>query len=148
MDEFMFGAPLAALRRTFGLAPDPDLRMQQRYLSLVPTVPGFVGPRHVVAPTVHFLRPAIFDRSGDERLPDWMPALPERPTVYATLGTVVNRAPGLFAAILAGLRDEPLNLILTIGRNHDPADFGPQSAHVHIERYVPQTVLLLIATSS
>lgn len=67
---------------------------------------------------------------------------PEQPTVYATLGTIVNRSPGIFAAILEGLRDEPITLILTIGRNQDPTEFGPQPANVHIERYVPQTLLL------
>ena len=93
-------------------------------------------------PTTHFLRPAIFDQSGGEGLPPWVAALPDRPTVYATLGTINNRTPGLFAAILTALRDEPVNLILTVGRNQDPADFGPQPTHVHIERYVPQTLLL------
>lgn len=53
-----------------------------------------------------------------------------------TLGT------GTFAAILAALRDELVNLILTVGRNQDPADFGPQPTHVHIARYVPQTLIL------
>ena len=58
------------------------------------------------------------------------------------LGTYFGRTPGVFAAILAGLRDEPLNLILTIGRDLDPAAFGPQPASVHIERYIPQSLLL------
>jgi UDP:flavonoid glycosyltransferase YjiC (YdhE family) len=137
----VFARPLAALRETFGLPPDPDVRMPHRYLGLVPTVPGFLSWQEV-PPTVHFLRPLPFDRSGGERLPDWALDLPERPTVYATLGTIVNRSPGVFAAILEGLCDEPITLILTIGRNQDPADFGPQPSNVHIERYVPQTLLL------
>ena len=76
------------------------------------------------------------DRSGNELLPDWALHLPDRPTVYTTLGTIVNHVPGVFAAILEGFRDEPINLILTIGRNQDPADFGPQPPNMHIERYV------------
>lgn len=142
MYNALFASSLAALRRTFGLPPDPDTRMPHRYLGLVSTIPGFIGPWQEVAPTMHFLRPLPFDRSGDERLPDWVLHLPERPTVYATLGTIVNRSPRIFTAILEGLRDEPINLILTVGRNQDPADFGPQPANVHIERYVPQTLLL------
>jgi MGT family glycosyltransferase len=59
------------------------------------------------------------------------------------LGTVFNsRTPGLFEAILDGLCDEPVNLVLTIGRDRDPAEFGPQPETVHIERYVPQSLLL------
>jgi len=142
IERDIFGAPLAALRTTFGLPPDPDLHMHERYLSLVPTIPGFVGPEQAVAPVVHFLRPVPFDQSGDERLPDWVASLPAGPTVYASLGTIFNRSPGLFAAILAGLREEPLNLILTVGRNQDPADFGSQPGNVRIARYVPQTLLL------
>ena len=47
-------------------------------------------------------------------------------------------APGLFQAILDGLRDEPVNLILTIGRDQDPDQFGRQPENVHIERYIPR----------
>jgi len=136
------GPNLAALRREHGLPDDPDLATLDRYLGLVFQPPWFLGPDDDVPPTTHFLRPAIFDQSGGEGLPAWVATLPARPTIYATLGTISNRTPDLFAAILAALRDEPVNLILTVGRNQDPADFGPQPAHVHLERYVPQTLLL------
>jgi MGT family glycosyltransferase len=61
--------------------------------------------------------------------------------VYATLGTVFP-VPEVFRAIIAGLRDEPVNLIVTVGPELDPAQFGPQPEHVHIERYIPQGRLL------
>jgi MGT family glycosyltransferase len=54
----------------------------------------------------------------------------------------MNRSVGTFQAILTGLRNERLNLILTIGRDQDPAQFGPQPPHVHIERYIPLSLLL------
>lgn len=84
----------------------------------------------------------IFDRSGAETLPAWTANLPDWPTVYVTLGTLENRSPGIFPAIIAGLWDEPLNVIVTVGRDQVPADFGPQSSNVHIERYIPQSLLL------
>jgi len=65
-----------------------------------------------------------------------------RPTVYATLGTVSNDRTDILAAIVEGLREEPINLILTVGRNRDPLEFGEQPANVHIERYIPQDMLL------
>jgi len=68
-----------------------------------------------------------------------------RPTVYVTLGTVFSRAPAansVFTAVLAALRDEPVNLIVTVGRDNDPAQFGPQPPNVHIERFIPQSALL------
>jgi MGT family glycosyltransferase len=53
-----------------------------------------------------------------------------------------NRRTDILSAILEGLREESINLILTVGRNRDPLEFGEQPAHVHIERYIPQNLLL------
>ena len=134
---------MARLRTAWGLAPDPDVSMLFRYLHLAFEPPGFHDPALPLAPTAHLLRPVPFSQSGSEGLPRWVADLPDRPTVYATLGTVFNiRTPGLFEAILEGMCDEPVNLVLTIGRDRDPAEFGPQPENVHIERYVPQGLLL------
>jgi len=81
------------------------------------------------------------DRSGDETLPEWCARLPAQPTVYLSLGTVSNYHTDIFRMFLEALRDESVNLIVTVGRNQDPAQFGPQPAHIHIERYIPQTLL-------
>ncbi|HEX5547917.1 MAG TPA: nucleotide disphospho-sugar-binding domain-containing protein, partial [Ktedonobacterales bacterium] len=48
----------------------------------------------------------------------------------------------VFARVIAGLRDLPINLIVTVGRRLDPADFGEMPANVHIERYIPQSLIL------
>lgn len=48
----------------------------------------------------------------------------------------------LFARVVAGLRDLDANVIVTVGREIDPAMFGPQPEHVRIERYIPQSALL------
>ena len=59
--------------------------------------------------------------------------------VYFTLGTVFNTESGdLFTRVLAGLRDLPVNIIVTVGHHIDPAECGPQPANVLIERYVAQ----------
>jgi MGT family glycosyltransferase len=77
-------------------------------------------------------------------VPAWLAALPtDRPVVYATLGTVFHLEAGdLLERMIAGLRDLPVTLVVTTGREIDPAAFGPQPAHVRIERYVPQSQLL------
>jgi MGT family glycosyltransferase len=114
-----------------------------RFLHLAFEPPGFGDKNRAPAPTAHLLRPVPFSSSGDEPLPDWIESLSDRPLVYATLGTVFNsRTPGLFEAIIDGLRDEPIELILTIGRDRDPTSFGRQPGNVHIERYIPQSLLL------
>lgn len=75
--------------------------------------------------------------------PSWFGDLPDQPTAYVSLGTVFNTLyPEVFEYILAALRDEPINLIMTVGANADPARFGSQPPNVRIERYIPQSELL------
>ncbi len=83
-----------------------------------------------------------FDVNSDDHLPDWISALPDRPTIYATLGTTFNQSPATFQAILEALSTEDVNAIITVGRSMDPLQFQPLSANIHIERYIPQTLLL------
>jgi UDP:flavonoid glycosyltransferase YjiC (YdhE family) len=141
----LIAEPLARLRELNGLPPDPEVAMPFRYLHLVAEPPGFTLPGEVVAPTIHRLRPEDAEQSSEATLPVWAAELPRRPTIYATLGTVwggYESGLAIFAAILAALRDESINLIVTIGRANDPAQFGPQPPHVHIGRYIPQGLLL------
>jgi len=136
--------PLARLRELSGLPLDPDVAMPFRYLHLAAEPPRFRLAGDPVAPTAHPLRPVNIE-SGDEGLPPWVADMPDHPTIYATLGTFASRSPAarmLFPAMLAALHDEPVNLILTVGRDNDPADFGPQPGNVHIERFIPQSTLL------
>jgi UDP:flavonoid glycosyltransferase YjiC (YdhE family) len=124
------------------LPPDPDLERlwQDLYLDLVP--PSFVPDDWPTAPTVHHIRPIPFDRSGSEVLPEWTRGLGSRPVVYATLGTVFNQAPQAFRCVIDALADKDVDLVVTLGRNLDPRDFGPPPENVHLERYIPQSQLL------
>lgn len=134
-------APLNRLRDSVGLPPDHDLTMLHRYLLIVPAPPSYQDAAAPLPATAHAVRHVAFDRSGLESLPAWVNDLPDRPAVYATMGTVFNQVPGILEAILAGLREEPITLIMTTGRDQDPGTFGRQPPHVHIERYVPQSLL-------
>lgn len=135
-------APLQALRAEHGLAPDPDLAMLRRHLVLSPVPPVFRDPAFPLPATARLIRPMTEEGGGDA--PAWLVALPaDRPVVYATLGTVFHLESGdLLGRVVAGLRDLPVSLIVTTGREIDPASLGPQPAHVRIERYVPQSWLL------
>jgi UDP:flavonoid glycosyltransferase YjiC (YdhE family) len=135
-------APLNRLRRSVGLPPDPDLSMLYRYLLLSPVPASYQDPSAPLPPTAYVVRHVAFDRSGGEEfLPAWVGELPDRPVVYATMGTAYNRVGSILETIVAGLRDEPITLIVTTGRDQDPAAFRPQPPHVHLERYVPQSLL-------
>ena len=134
--------PLALFRHAAHLlALTPDSLFGDAYLDICP--PSLQSPDlQRVQATVHALRPVPFDAVEGETLPPWVEELAPRPTVYVTLGTLDNDAPGVIEAAVAGLRDEPVNLIVTVGPNRDPGELGPQPAHVHVERYVPQSLLL------
>ena len=139
----LVGEPLDRLRAEHGLPPDPDLTMLSRYLVLSPFPPSFRDPAFPSPPTTHAIRPLSARPTANTALPSWFADLDERPTVYFTLGTVFNVESGdLFSRVLAGLRDLPVNVVATTGREIDPAEFGPQPAHIHIEQFIPQAALL------
>ena len=77
-----------------------------------------------------------------ERLPGAAGRLPHARTVYVTLGTVVNKQPGVFEAILGGLAETDVNAIVTVGPDVEPERLGPQPSHVLVERYIPQALVL------
>jgi MGT family glycosyltransferase len=75
--------------------------------------------------------------------PAWLAHLGPDPLVYLTLGTVFHLEAGdLMARLISALRSLPITLIATVGREIDPAEFGPQPANVRLERYVAQAHLL------
>lgn len=146
-------ARLDSLRAAWGLPPDPQLQALYRNLYLAFSPPSFalqsLGNDFIdaeIPATTEFICPNFFDTSGNETLPGWMADLPSQPTVYATMGTEVNNIaefyPYVLKTIIAGLRDLPLNVIVTLGRDKNPADFGAQPPNVHIEPYIPQSLLL------
>jgi len=94
-----------------------------------------------VGPVVRPLRPVPFDAVAGEGLPPWADELAPLPTVYITLGTLDNDAPGVIEAAVHGLRDEHVNVIVTVGPNRDPGELGPQPPNIHVERYLPQSAL-------
>jgi UDP:flavonoid glycosyltransferase YjiC (YdhE family) len=133
---------LLDLRRRYSLPDDPELNTLDRYLVFNFLPPVWQFPQASFPAVTHRFCAAPFDMSGEENLPAWMASLPDRPTIYATLGTTFNQSPATFQAILAALSAEEVNAIITIGRSMDPAQFQPWPAHIHIERYIPQTAVL------
>ncbi|HEX3542482.1 MAG TPA: glycosyltransferase [Acidimicrobiales bacterium] len=127
---------VAPLWEEYSLAPEPRGGMF-RYLYLDVCPPSLQTPEIATIATASPLRPVPADGVGGEALPGWVESLPDRPTVYVSLGTFCNRFTHLFLTILAGLRDAPVNVVVTVGYDQDPAALGPQPAHVHVARYIP-----------
>jgi UDP:flavonoid glycosyltransferase YjiC (YdhE family) len=129
--EFVAG-PLSEVRAEFGLAPDSGLVMPSRLLVVSPFPPSLRDPAFPLPVTAHALRLVAGGLASDHP-----------PRVYVTLGTVYNVESGdLFPRLLAGLRDLLMEVLITVGPDLDPAEFGPQPAHIRIERYLPQAEVL------
>ena len=129
-------APLAELRAEHGLPPDPGLAMLTRGLVLSPFPPSFRDP----ASPVPLPETTLHVRSG--RRVRLTPPSPRR-RVYVTLGTVFNSGSGdLFERLLAGLAGVEADVVMTVGRDLDPATWGVQPPHLRIERFVPQAEIL------
>jgi UDP:flavonoid glycosyltransferase YjiC (YdhE family) len=131
--------PLDELRAEYGLPPDPDLAMPHRYLVFSPVPARYRDPEYPLPATAYPLRPFTVDRT--DRGPDSRQH--DRPAVYFTLGTEFNVESGdLFQRVIEGLRELPIDLVVTVGHHIDPDEFGAQPANVRIERYIAQTEIL------
>ena len=133
---------LDLLRSEHGLPADPDLAAASRYLVLSPFPPILRDPAMPLPVTAHLFRP--FDvRRADESVPPWTRQIASAPSVYFTLGTEFNLESGdLFRRVVAGLQELRVNVLVTVGRQIDPLELGPQPANVCVERYVRQQEVL------
>lgn len=133
----MIGDQLAYLRSMHGLDPYPATDMLYPYLYLAYAPPSF-QPRELRV--MHLLRPATVPTPTDLVMPKWLDHLPDRPTVYASMSSVYRGTP-IFPDIIAGLREEPVNLIITTGSQQGIADLGPPPPNVYLEPFIPQAAL-------
>jgi UDP:flavonoid glycosyltransferase YjiC (YdhE family) len=132
---------VAPLWREWSLEPPPWAGMF-RYLYLDVCPPSLQTPEIAAVEVAHPLRPVPADAVGDEAAPRWLSDQPPAPLVYVTMGTFYNRLTELFSTILEGLADLPVNVVVTVGYDQDPAALGPQPPHVHVVGYVPVSLLL------
>lgn len=133
------GAAAAPYWRARGLEPHPLAGLYEHlYLDICP--PTLQIPAIRAVKSVQ----AIGQTKGAASLSDipWLERLSDRPIVYVSLGTVYNRNAAVFQTLLAGLRGEDLNVVVTVGRDNDPSMLGPQPANVVVHRFVPQAQLL------
>ncbi len=87
------------------------------------------------------------DERAPNRLPDWWVGA-SGPLIYLTFGTVFGHLSGVGTAYRAALRalaDQPVRVLLTVGRHFDPAELGPLPTNVHLEAWVEQTDALATA---
>ena len=73
-------------------------------------------------------------------LPDWW-RNDEWPLVYLTFGTVVptiGHYPQVYRDAIDALSVLPVRVLVTVGRDCDPAELGPVAPNVHVARWIAQ----------
>ncbi|HTJ66870.1 MAG TPA: glycosyltransferase [Actinospica sp.] len=128
--------PIAALRTEHGLAPDPELTRLNGQLVIMPAPPSLRDPRYPLPPDTFWCAPGTRVPNRAHRAPSTV-----EPLIYFTLGTL-DTYRDVFERVLAALRDLPVRVVATVGRQLDPASFGPQPDHVRIEQFIPQDEIL------
>ncbi len=112
-------------------------------------VPGWAGMyRHL---TIQICPPSwevaavpvgecLFLRPTD--VPTMAPVVSDPPVVYVTFGTLFNANLDMFRFTIGALADEPIQLVVTVGRDQDPDALSPRPGNVRVERFIPQADLL------
>ena len=135
-------AATVSLWEALGLAPEPLCgAFRGVYVDNCP--PSFQSARPPAGTVVEPVRP-LYPAAKSEAPPVWLAALPDRPTVYVTLGTVHNDL-SVFRVLLDALAPLDLNVVVTIGRDNDPRALEPVPPNAVVERYVAQSFLLGLA---
>jgi len=137
---------MAKLRASAGLVPASADDALHRHMVLYPFPPSLLLPGRPVPRTLRAVRPSLPVLTEKEELPNWLEELGDRgrPVVYATLGTIFNgpQSDDVFVDLLAALRDESVDAVVTIGRDRQPAEFGPQPGHVRLVQFVPLAAIM------
>ena len=131
-------AALARLREDHGLRI-PEAGAETRFTLLPPRLehPAHPGPHGV-----HRFREHDAPTNGAAAA--WLPPNDD-PLVYLTFGTAAPQMgffPDLYRAAIDALAPLPINLLVTTGRDRDPAALGSVPANVRVERWLPQTDVL------
>jgi UDP:flavonoid glycosyltransferase YjiC (YdhE family) len=168
-DPVMFAAPLVAEKRgsravqhmvgplydesTLELVADAVSPIWREFGLQVPEAAGMfadmtlaicppsLDPRAAAQPGIEWLRPTALPNPAAPAPPHAYDD-PARPLVYLTLGTFSNTNLDLFRLVSDALAGDPVNVIVTIGRDNDPGALGVTSPNVHVARFIPQADLL------
>ena len=145
-------APLAELGALAGLPEDrlEAALLGQPMFSPVPTALDRAGdPSFREDLDVRRFRDAAPSApAGGQPLPVW--GDPDAPLVYVTFGSVTGSLPpfaGAFREALDALADVPARILMTVGRQVDPAGLGPWPANAHVEAWWPQDEILAEASA-
>lgn len=65
-----------------------------------------------------------------------------RPLVYISMGTIINNRPDFYANCIGALKEEPVDVILSCGREFDRSQLGELPENIRVYNYVDQLEVL------
>lgn len=114
-------------------------------LYLVPSVRSFDYGRRDLPASVHYVGPCVWNKPSREPRPPWLHQRSgDRPLVHVSEGTMHFQAPFLLRAAVQGLGNLPMEVIITTGRERDPAtlDLGRRANNIRVEQWVSYADLM------
>lgn len=125
--------------REFGLEPLPAAGTQRG--ATIAVCPPSLEPAGDVTDVIP-MRPTALPVTGAVR-PEEIPSyIWDAPVVYVTLGTFSNNNVALFRLVIDALASLPVSVVVTVGRDVDPAALEPVPANTYVTSFVPQENLL------
>jgi UDP:flavonoid glycosyltransferase YjiC (YdhE family) len=121
----------------FGLSVPPAAGMYDG--TTVAICPPSLDPMATGRERVELMRPVPLPLSGSPE-PHAFPE-PQRPLVYLTLGTFSND-PEFLRLLIDALREQPINLLVTTGRDIHEQAVGEVPSNVHVTQFIPQADVL------
>jgi UDP:flavonoid glycosyltransferase YjiC (YdhE family) len=137
-------AAVAPLWEQCGLKPDRTAGLY-RTLCLDTTPAGLQDQESARnRDVIHPMRPVAEPPVPGEALPQWIERRRNVPLVYMTLGTNsgTNSDVSMFRSVIDGLQGLDIDVLITIGFGKDLSTLGPLPENIHVENYVPQSLLL------
>jgi UDP:flavonoid glycosyltransferase YjiC (YdhE family) len=137
----LLGSSLDAIRRTLGIATDPEFTRLHPWL-YIDTVPPWLQCTHELpAHVVRSIRPEPYETPPEH--PVALKDLPDKPIVLVTLGTVYNQRPELLERLCRGAVRAGAQVICTLGPRQNARAFSIiNAAGIRVEQYVPLSDVL------
>jgi MGT family glycosyltransferase len=144
--EWMFSGVLRTInrqRRAWGLPPARDFNALFSRLAQVAQLPAALElPGRGLSSTIHYTGPWT-DAAARAPVPfPWSRLDPDRPLVYASMGTLQNGVLRTFRVIAEACADLGLQPVISLGGGQDPALLGDLPGDPVVVGYAPQLDLI------
>ena len=131
------------VRHYYGLPPVHGAMLAHSpYLALVPTTEAYEYPRRAVPTHMMYIGPVTTSERGEVHDDfDWTWLDDGRPTVYVSMGTIVDGT-DIFRNALEAARGADWKMVMAIGREGDVRKYTDAPPNVLVRNFVPQLALL------